>query len=184
MDLTLVFQALYWKYNKTIKKTNISNPIASKVWNCTNFTNFTNSPKVFGAGVGLSSKTSGELVKLVILVQFHTFIGTGLEILVFSMVLIWIWHWSFKPWIENNGCPLVLWILMCKSLLTYGKTNIFNYISCPIILQPCSPYPFWDPSEDFCLYSSLEVYEISQEIDLELHRGLLLIFFTRSVWNQ
>jgi hypothetical protein len=31
-------------------------------------------------------------------------------------------------------------------------------------------------TEDFCVYSSSEVFEINKEIDQELHRGLLLIF--------
>ena len=70
----------------THSKTNISNPIASKVCNCTNITNNTNSSEVFGPGVGLSSKTFGEFVKLDILVQFHTFEAMGLEILVLLCV--------------------------------------------------------------------------------------------------
>jgi hypothetical protein len=35
-------------------------------------------------------------------------------------------------------------------------------------------------TEGGCLHSSLEVHEISREIDKELHRGLLLIFLIRS----
>ena len=49
-------------------------------------TNFTNSPEVFGPGVGLSSKTFGEFVKFAILVQFHTFEAMGLEMLVLQYV--------------------------------------------------------------------------------------------------
>jgi hypothetical protein len=36
-------------------------------------------------------------------------------------------------------------------------------------------------TEDFCIYSLLEVYEISKEINQELHRGLLLIFPIRRI---
>ena len=39
-------------------------------------------------------------------------------------------------------------------------------------------------TEDFCSYSSLEVYAISKEIDQELQKGLLLIFLNKHVWNQ
>ena len=34
-------------------------------------------------------------------------------------------------------------------------------------------------TEDFCLYSLLKMFGISKEIDQELHRGLLLIFFIK-----
>ena len=40
------------------------------------------------------------------MVQFRTFGAMGLEILVFSMVLLWIWPWAFKPCIENIAKPL------------------------------------------------------------------------------
>jgi hypothetical protein len=41
-------------------------------------------------------------------------------------------------------------------------------------------------TKDFCLYSLLR-YGISEEMYQEFHRGLLLLFFTKtvhSVWNQ
>jgi hypothetical protein len=36
-------------------------------------------------------------------------------------------------------------------------------------------------TEDFCLYSILEMYEISKEVEQELHRGLLLVFLSKGV---
>ena len=38
--------------------------------------------------------------------------------------------------------------------------------------------------EDFCIYSLLYVYDLMEEVDEELHRGLLLIFLIASVWNH
>ena len=39
-------------------------------------------------------------------------------------------------------------------------------------------------TEDCCLYSLYKMCEIIKEIDQELHRGLLLIFFIESLLNQ
>ena len=49
-------------------------------------TNFTNSPKVLELRPIPGPKTYGELVKFVILIQFHTFEAMGLEILVLLYV--------------------------------------------------------------------------------------------------
>ena len=70
----------------THSKTNISNPIVSKVCNCTNITNNTNSPQVLELRPTPGPKTSGEFVLLVILIQFHIFEPMGLEILVLLCV--------------------------------------------------------------------------------------------------
>jgi hypothetical protein len=45
---------------------------------------------------------------------------------------------------------------------------------------PCAKWNRSSP-EDFCLYSLLTVHGISEEIDQELHEGLLLIFLIRSI---
>ena len=39
-------------------------------------------------------------------------------------------------------------------------------------------------TEDLCSYFLLEVYGISEEMEKELHRGLMLILPIKSVWNQ
>ena len=38
--------------------------------------------------------------------------------------------------------------------------------------------------EESCLYSSLQVCEISKEVDNELHKRFMLTFFIKRVWNQ
>ena len=54
------------------------------------------------------------------------------------------------------------------------------------LLKVCKSVGKWNriSTQDFCMYSSLNVYRISKEMDQELHRRLLLIFFLKSKWNQ
>ena len=46
-----------YKSLQTHSKTNICNPMASEVCKCTNITNNTDTPEVFGPGVALSPET-------------------------------------------------------------------------------------------------------------------------------
>ena len=74
-----------WIAYKTIqiqRTTNIFKPTASKVWNCTNITNNTNSHIMLGLRHTSGFKTPGELVLRVILVQFHTSEAMGCKIFV------------------------------------------------------------------------------------------------------
>ena len=95
-----------------------------------------------------------------------------------------VWAGPYPPALHKAHRGLLL-IFFIRSV--WGRPGAPQRTSAYIPYRKCmKSVGKWNRSstEEFSLYSLSEVCEISEEIDQELHRGILLIFFIESVLYQ